>query len=215
MRRAIEIVLVGNLVMVGGCGEIGAGDPEAGDVADEAAAALARDDGAFARKNVRCPANVPAEVNPPADATLVAGMPATGVQIYVCAAPAAGGAPAWTLKAPHANLVQGQRLAAIHFAGPSWQALDGSLVTATRAGSAPAPDGTSIPWLSLQAATNVGAGLFADVTFIQRLETEGGAAPATGCDADHLNAQVLIPYRANYFFYHPVTPGRRPHRCAS
>jgi hypothetical protein len=155
---------------------------------------------------VPCPPNIPAELSVPAGARLKANYAARGVQIYVCAVPAAGGAPAWTLKAPHAVLSHRSETAAIHFAGPSWQALDGSLVTGTRVASVPAPDATAIPWLLLQAATNVGPGLFADVTWIQRLTTIGGAAPAAGCDVDHVNAQVLVPYRADYLFYNTPSP---------
>jgi hypothetical protein len=164
---------------------------------------------------VRCPPDMPAGLDPPADATLEAAFPARGVQIYICSVPAAGGAAVWTLKAPHALLFQGFDTAAIHFAGPSWQALDGSLVTGARVGSVPSPDPTSIPWLLLRAATNVGPGLFADTTWIQRLETGGGVAPTTGCDDAHLNAQVLIPYRADYFFYHLAVDGKKVRQCVA
>ena len=106
-----------------------------------------------------CPHDVPAALNPPVDATLAAALPATGVQIYTCAIPAAGGAPAWTLKAPHAVLgKKNHDVQAIHFAGPSWQATDGSLVTATRVASSPAPDATNIPWLLLQGGDARGRG---------------------------------------------------------
>ena len=165
--------------------------------------------------SVRCPYDVPAVLNPPPDATLEASFAARGVQIYSCAASPAGGAPVWTLKAPHAVLFKGFETAAIHFAGPSWQANDGSLVTGTRTAGDPGPDPTAIPWLLLKAATNVGPGLFADVTWIQRLDTEGGAAPATGCDAQHVGAQVLVPYRANYFFYHAAVAGQKVRQCAA
>jgi hypothetical protein len=165
---------------------------------------------------VQCPAKVPAALNPPADATLAAAFGARGVQVYVCAPPAAGGAPAWTLKAPHAVLSQGNDVAAIHFAGPTWQALDGSSFTAAKVAADPGPDAKkAVPWLLLKASGNTGAGLFGDVTFVQRLDTEGGVAPAGGCDAAHLNAQVLVPYRADYFFYHPAAAGKKPRQCAS
>jgi len=164
---------------------------------------------------VHCPHDVPAAVNPPADATLAAALPARGVQIYTCAAPSTGGAPAWTLKAPHAVLGKNRDVQAIHFAGPSWQANDGSLVTATKVASASAPDATDIPWLLLQAATHTGAGVFADVTWIQRLDTENGAAPATGCDDPHVGAQVLVPYGADYFFYRTASAGERIRQCVA
>lgn len=162
-----------------------------------------------------CPHDVPAALNPPADATLAAAFPARGVQIYTCAIPAAGGAPAWTLKAPHALLGKGRDVQAIHFAGPSWEAKDGSLVTATKIASAAAPDATDIPWLLLQAATHTRDGLFASVTMIQRLATENGVAPATGCDDAHVGAETLAPYGADYFFYRAAAAGERIRQCAA
>jgi hypothetical protein len=174
--------------------------------------------------------------------TLAAGMAASGVQAYVCTAPAsAGAAPAWVLKAPHAVLSEGKETAATHFSGPAplppvaaktpapastapaaapaaaptWQALDGSRFTGARVASAAAPDGKSIPWLLLRSTSSVGPGLFGDVTWVQRLDTDGGAAPASGCDAAHLGAEVLVPYRADYFFYHATAAGSPMRRCAS
>ena len=163
----------------------------------------------------RCPRALPAALDPPADATLAAVLAARGVQIYTCTAATPDAAPVWTLKAPHAVLSKTVEVAAIHFAGPSWQAVDGSLVTGVKLTAAPSPDATAVPWLLLKALTNAGAGIFSDVTFIQRLNTEGGAAPATGCDAAHLDAQVLAPYRADYFFYHTAAAGARIRQCTS
>jgi hypothetical protein len=174
-----------------------------------------RGDDVSARLQAQCPPDLPAALNPPADATLSAVLPARGVQIYTCAVPPAGGAPAWTLKAPHAVLGKEKDVQAIHFAGPSWQALDGSIVTAARVASAPAPDGTSIAWLLLQAATHTGAGTFANVTWIQRLDTENGAAPASGCDDAHVGAQVLAAYAADYFIYRTATGGERIQQCTA
>jgi hypothetical protein len=39
------------------------------------------------------------------------------------------------------------------------------------------------------------------VEFIRRSDTHGGTAPSTGCDAEHLNAIVRVPYTATYTFY--------------
>ena len=172
------------------------------------------------RETWRCPRDVPPALSPPSDATLALAMRASGVQIYACATPTAGGAPAWTLKAPHANLTEtgagdDDQPSAVHFAGPSWQALDGSLVTGTRAASAAAPEATAIPWLLLRAASNVGEGRFHDVTWIQRLETTGGVSPSVGCDIDHVGAQVLVPYRATYFFYRAAATGESPRQCVA
>ena len=197
----------------------GAGCTEQGTIAEAsesettAQSALKVSEGASAR--VSCPCDVPAAVNPPADATLKSAFYAVGTQNYVCATPAAGGAPAWTLKAPHALLLRGLDTAAIHFAGPSWQALDGSVVVGTKTASAPAPDAANIPWLLLQASSHTGAGEFAPVSWIQRLSTAQGVAPATGCDDAHLGAETLVPYRAQYFFYVTAAPGYPIRQCAS
>jgi hypothetical protein len=161
-----------------------------------------------------CPAHVPEALNPPADVTLQLALPANGVQIYACTAPKPGEAPAWTLEGPHATLGAGQSPELIHFAGPSWQALDGSVSKGAKLAAADAPDGKAVPWLLLS-ATPSGAGTLAHVTHIQRLETVGGKAPATGCDAGHVGQKVLVPYRASYYFYAPAAAGEHVKQCRS
>jgi hypothetical protein len=157
---------------------------------------------------------VPEAIDPPAEVTLALALPALGTQNYVCAAGKAGEAPAWTLEGPHAILTVAHDLQAIHFAGPSWQALDGSLVKGAKLAAADAPNPTAVPWLLLS-ATPSGAGLFGNITHIQRLDTAGGKAPATGCDATHVGAKVLVPYKTNYYFYRAATPGEKVKQCRS
>ena len=53
------------------------------------------------------------------------------------------------------------------------------------------------------------------MTWIQRLATEKGPAPATGCDDAHLGTEVLVPYAADYFFYRPAMDGERIQQCAA
>src|SRR4051812_48385874 len=120
-----------------GCAEDGPPSDQAALAAVETSSLVQSDAGGLLQ--VRCPHGVPAALNPPADATLAAALPARGVQIYTCAIPSAGGAPAWTLKAPHAVLGKGHDVQAIHFAGPSWQAVDGSVVTGTKIAASPRP----------------------------------------------------------------------------
>jgi hypothetical protein len=43
-----------------------------------------------------------------------------------------------------------------------------------------------------------GTGVFAKVTFIHRLDTTGGVAPAGKCTK---GKTVEVPYTANYYFY--------------
>ena len=64
-----------------------------------------------------------------------------------------------------------------------------------------AVDPTAIPWLLLRATSSEGPGLFHRVTFIQRVHTSGGLAPATGADEAHLGQRVEVPYTAVYYFF--------------
>lgn len=123
-----------------------------------------------------------------------------GVQIYACKA--SGGTYAWALEGPDATLRDASgHVIGKHFAGPSWQANDGSRVVAEPLNVSPSPNPGSIPWLVLRARSHVGAGQMADVEYIVRTRTEGGMAPASGCDANHANAEVRVPYAAIYLFF--------------
>lgn len=159
-----------------------------------------------------CPPRVPEAVNPPADATLELAWPANGVQVYACTQPKPSDAPSWTLEGPHALLTAGNTVTAIHFAGPTWQGLDGSQVKGAKLAAADAPDTTAVPWLLLS-ATASGEGTFAHTTHIQRLDTSGGKPPTTGCDTSHLGAKALVPYRASYYFYRHASTGEPIHQC--
>jgi hypothetical protein len=161
-----------------------------------------------------CPAHVPEAVDPPEGLTIEQGLAANGVQVYVCTASKGGTAPSWQLEGPHAVLSAGQQVVGIHFAGPTWQALDGSSIKASKVASAEAPEADAVPWLLLS-GTPTGQGAFALVTHIQRLETAGGKAPDGGCDAGHVGAKVLVPYTSSYFLYRPAAAGEAVRQCRS
>ena len=133
----------------------------------------------------------------PAGNELAFHLDAVGVQIYTCKATATGFA--WTFVAPEATLYREDRVVGKHYAGPTWEYKDGSTVVGARVAGA-TPDPTSIPWLLLRAASHAGTGKMTPVTFIQRLETAGGIAPAAGCDATTVGAGARVPYTATYFF---------------
>jgi hypothetical protein len=124
----------------------------------------------------------------------------TGVQVYTCEALPSGFG--WRLKAPEATL-QDDAGAEVgrHFAGPSWQARDGSTVVGEVVVSDPAPQPGSIPWVLLRAKSHSGSGVFASVGYIARIRTESGVAPANGCDATHTGAERRVPYSAFYVFF--------------
>jgi hypothetical protein len=93
-----------------------------------------------------------------------------------------------------------------HFAGPTWQGPDGSAVVAAGIERADAPQPGAIPWLLLEATEHAGSGAFSAITYIQRLATAGGVAPAEGCDEAHAGEEAREPYEATYAFYYPAVP---------
>lgn len=149
--------------------------------------------------------NVPETISAPAGEVIVLQAHASGSQIYVCQA-AQGGAFAWNLKAPQADLFdQHGKLVGQHTAGPSWKDTDGSSVTGKAVAHVNSPEPNSVPWLLLTATSHSGTGVLSQVTSIQRIHTKGGAPPsATGCDASRPNAEAKSSYTADYYFYAPV-----------
>jgi len=122
-----------------------------------------------------------------------------GVQIYQCQATATG--YGWVFEAPEATLYdQHGRVEGKHYAGPTWQSKDGSTVVGSKLAAFTA-DPTSIPELLLQAVSHTGHGKMSDVTYVQRLDTVGGLAPSTGCDATTVNTEARVDYTATYYFY--------------
>ena len=92
----------------------------------------------------------------------------------------------------------------------TWQSsFDSSKVWAVATGhidagtDASCPNTGAIPCLLLQSVGNqegpTGGKLFAKTTFVQRLNTRGGAAPTTACTVGQTQLQ---PYTADYIFFH-------------
>lgn len=125
---------------------------------------------------------------------------AKGDQIYTCAA--SNSTYAWALKAPDATLHDAKgKVIGKHFAGPSWQANDGSIVVGEPLNVSPSPNPGAVAWLVLHAKSHSGSGEMANVAYIVRMQTEGGVAPASGCDASHADTEVRVPYSAVYLFF--------------
>ena len=149
--------------------------------------------------------DIPDAVKVPAGHVLLLQAYGKGVQIYDCPP---GASPKAT---PHAILLTGDRdegdLVAIHFSGPSWQALDGSIVVgdAANAKHAVAPDPDGVDWLLLPVKSTTGNGLFSKVAYIQRLFTDGGKATSAGCEQAQNQHQELVEYSARYLFYVAAT----------
>lgn len=88
----------------------------------------------------------------------------------------------------------------MHYVGPTWESKSGSLVKGRRVqGAGCTPDPNSIPWLLLERASSSGAGIFSAVTYIQRVNTNGGNVPTE--PGITLNETRSVPYTAEYYFY--------------
>lgn len=156
---------------------------------------------------------------------------AQGTQNYICL-PTANGV-AWTFFSPQATLffdfnlgpISGRQQIITHFLSPNpqengtgratWQSsIDTSEVWAKTATNGSSTDpgfvaAGAIPWLLLQevgtkAGPN-GGQILSQTSFVQRLNTQGGVAPSTGCTVGgDVGSTALVPYTADYFFYKPI-----------
>ena len=139
-------------------------------------------------------------LSPPKGEDLVLRALAKGVQVYECKRDEA--VPRWSLVGPDAELTDdaGRRIGR-HYEGPTWESADGSIVEGRVVASSETEDGTAIPHLLLRAKSHRGAGVFAKVASIQRLNTNGGRAPTEACREADVGRRVRVPYSATYYFY--------------
>jgi hypothetical protein len=142
------------------------------------------------------------QLRPPPGELLQLQVHGKGDQVYVCKGD--GAQFSWTLKAPDAQLFDGKgKPFGKHFAGPSWEANDGSRVVGKAVANVPSPEADSIPWLLVTVVSHEGSGVLSRVTSIQRVNTKGGKAPASGCDVSHAGQETRAAYSADYRFYAP------------
>lgn len=135
-----------------------------------------------------------------AEESLAMIVPAKGVQIYECRASHAQGVGyEWAFVGPEAELfdTSGIKIGR-HYAGPSWEAIDGSKIVGSVKQSAAAPDEGAIAWLLLGAKSVGPAGTFSNVSSVRRVHTAGGVAPGGGCAAGTV---ARVPYSADYYFF--------------
>lgn len=148
-------------------------------------------------------ADVPSSLQPAVTETKTVTAQASGVQIYACSNTAAQpNTFIWVFTAPEADLFDsaGNKIGR-HYAGPTWEAKDGSKVVGELKARDPGPDAKAIPWFLLTAKSNSGTGAFGNTRSIQRINTSGGVAPADGCTQAQAGAVVRVPYKATYVFY--------------
>jgi len=137
---------------------------------------------------------VPENLRPAANESLALVVPAKGVQIYECRE------GKWAFVAPEAELFdRSGRKIGRHYAGPHWEAADGSKVVGAVKQRADAPAAGDIPWLLLGTKSVGAEGAFSKVSSIQRVATVGGIAPAGGCSEP--GGVARVPYSADYYLF--------------
>ena len=142
---------------------------------------------------------VPETLAPGPNEVLALVAAAEGVQIYECRD------QKWVFVAPRAGLFDAKgKLIGRHYAGPRWEAQDGSRIIASVKSRADAPEADAIPWLLLSAKSDGPEGTFSRVTSVQRVSTHGGVAPAGACAEPGERARVA--YTADYYFFVPASP---------
>ena len=155
---------------------------------------------------------------------------AVGTQNYICL-PVPGGYK-WTFTGPQATLFLSpsgelQQQISTHFLSanpdeggfprPTWQhSNDSSRVWGRVKGFTTDEnyvEAGAIPWLLLETAGKAdgttGGSLLSRTTFIQRVNTSGGVAPAGGCtQASQVGTNALVPYSTDYIFYRAGNRGK-------
>jgi hypothetical protein len=130
---------------------------------------------------------------------------AEGVHVFECK-PATGGYT-WAFVAPDVTLYDAGRSVATQTVPNQWESSSDRSSVSAILRSTQAAGGDALPWALLKAVPLSESGMFAGVTSIQRVNTSGGVAPASGCGESSAGAEVRVPFTADYYFYRRRTAG--------
>lgn len=148
-------------------------------------------------------ANLPATVQVPAGNKVAMETVGRGDITYQCSAKKdMAGQFEWVFVGPDAKLMDrgGKQVGRYYGPPATWEAMDGSKLTAVQLAVAPNMPG-SIPLQLVKGNPAMGSGAMQGVTYIQRVNTQGGVAPAAPCTAANLSAKQVVKYQADYIFY--------------
>jgi hypothetical protein len=148
-------------------------------------------------------------IDVPKDSKVLWHVYGKGVQVYVCA-PMAGDSSrfVWTLLEAKAALYSSNAYdlkVGEHFFNsehhPVWKTVGGDQVVGNKLRQMDAPVAGAVPWLLLQVIVAPDSGPLRGTTFVQRINTSGGKAPAGGADGAHKGQRIEVEYTAEYVFY--------------
>ena len=146
---------------------------------------------------------LPAPVQVPAGHKVAMETVGVGEITYECRAKAnTMGEHEWFFVGPKAALNDRSGKTVGNYFGPpaTWASTDGSKPTGTQVAVAPGGMG-NIPMQLVKANPAMGQGAMSGVSYIQRVATKGGVAPAMPCNAGTLGQQQIVTYQADYIFY--------------
>jgi hypothetical protein len=141
-------------------------------------------------------AQMPPAIVAPAGETALAAFHAEGAQVYECRA-GNDSKLAWMFREPIATLLLDGKTIGRHYAGPTWEHLDGSAVVGKIVAITAGNTASDIPWLRLEVTARRGSGALSGMLTVQRINTHGGARTG-GCDkAGTFHSE---PYATDYVF---------------
>lgn len=150
-------------------------------------------------------ASLPDAVKVPAGHKVVLETVGVGQITYECRAKKDMAGYEWVFVGPDAKLMSrmGQQVGRYYGPPATWESMDGSKLTGAQVAVAPGAAG-SIPLQLVKANPAMGMGAMQGVTYIQRVATQGGVAPAMPCDANQLGSKEIVKYQADYIFWKAV-----------
>ena len=147
--------------------------------------------------------SLPDAVKVPAGNKVVMETVGVGQITYECRDKAnAPGMTEWVFVGPNAvlNDRSGKQVGKYYGPPATWEAMDGSKVTATQLAVAPAGAG-NLPYQLVKANPAMGSGAMSGVSYIQRVALKGGVAPGSLCSPASKGTREIVKYQADYIFW--------------
>jgi len=147
---------------------------------------------------------LPPAVQVPAGHKVSMTLAGSGEMVYECRPlGSATGRYGWIFARPETKLLdRGGNQVGRYFGAPAtWDYWAGSRLTGTEVATAPSGEG-NLPLQLVKANPATGSqGALTGTTYIQRVNIQGGAAPATPCEWINVGQAKLMKYQADYIFY--------------
>jgi hypothetical protein len=145
---------------------------------------------------------LPPAVQVPAGNAVALETVGAGQITYECRAKKDNPGFEWAFVGPDAKLMDrsGKQIGRYYGPPATWESSDGSKVTGAQVAVSPATPG-NIPLQLVKANPSTGNGAMTGVTFVQRVATKGGIAPAMVCNEGVAGKKETVKYQSDYILY--------------